>query len=240
MTISERQEKILSAIIKEFMSSAEAVGSSSLVEKYSLKVSPATVRNEMAELTNLGYLVKEHSSSGRLPTDLGFRYYVKEMMKEREVSNGEQVKVRMFIYKKRFSAADLFDEILTYLTNRTHCMSIALVDDKFWYKGMSLLPQFSELRKVDVLEKLIDITENVREIRELFSRRISEDVCILIGEEFEVKNLDKCSVAFTEADYISGKKAYIGVLGPRRMRYDNAIPALRYIKKMVEESVRGW
>ncbi|HAM37538.1 TPA: heat-inducible transcriptional repressor HrcA, partial [Patescibacteria group bacterium] len=68
------------AIIKEFMGDAEEVGSLSLVEKYHLGVSSATIRNEMVKLMQLGLLEQTHSSSGRLPTDQALRLYVSEML----------------------------------------------------------------------------------------------------------------------------------------------------------------
>ena len=80
MDITERQNAILMAIIKEFMGDANEVGSLSLVEKYHLGVSSATIRNEMVKLMALGLLEKNHISSGRLPTDQALRLYVSKII----------------------------------------------------------------------------------------------------------------------------------------------------------------
>jgi len=83
--LTERHQKLLKAIIEEFIESGEPVGSQNLVEKYSLKVSPATVRNEMVRLTQMGYLTQPHTSAGRQPTNIGLRFYIDALMGESEL-----------------------------------------------------------------------------------------------------------------------------------------------------------
>lgn len=78
--LSERQIKILEAIIKEYIKTGEPVGSRSIAKNYDLGISSATIRNEMADLEDLGYIEQLHSSSGRIPSDKGYRLYVDKMM----------------------------------------------------------------------------------------------------------------------------------------------------------------
>ena len=80
--LTPRQERILDLIIREFVNTAEPVGSKRLVEIYGLKVSPATVRNEMKRLEELGYLTHPHTSAGRVPTHKGYRYFVQHLLPE--------------------------------------------------------------------------------------------------------------------------------------------------------------
>ena len=84
-TLSDRQSRILEAIVGEYVDSAQPVGSQYLVRKYGLRVSSATIRNEMSELEEEGYLSHPHTSSGRVPTDKGYRYFVEWLMREEEV-----------------------------------------------------------------------------------------------------------------------------------------------------------
>ncbi|MHB8764153.1 MAG: heat-inducible transcriptional repressor HrcA [Deferrisomatales bacterium] len=79
-TLSERDQSILGAVVEEFVQTAEPVGSRSLTRKYGLGVSPATVRNAMSDLEELGFLAQPHTSAGRQPTDRGYRYYVDHLM----------------------------------------------------------------------------------------------------------------------------------------------------------------
>lgn len=90
MTLDERQKRILESIIKDYVATAEPVGSRAVVRKHSLKISAATVRNEMADLEEMGYLEQPHTSAGRIPSEKGFRYFVDCMM-EKESPSDEEV-----------------------------------------------------------------------------------------------------------------------------------------------------
>lgn len=89
MQLSERKKLILKAIVEDYVKSAEPVSSKALLERSSLGVSSATIRNEMSELTELGLLEQPHTSAGRVPTALGYRIYVNELMGENQVSREE-------------------------------------------------------------------------------------------------------------------------------------------------------
>ncbi|MEW6286779.1 MAG: heat-inducible transcriptional repressor HrcA [Chloroflexota bacterium] len=78
--LTERQKTLLLLIVRDHIESAQPVGSKRLVEHYHLKLSPATIRNEMAALTEMGYLRQPHTSAGRVPTEAGYRYFVSQMM----------------------------------------------------------------------------------------------------------------------------------------------------------------
>lgn len=86
MELSDRKKKILRAVIEQYIQTAEPVGSKALVENGGLKVSSATIRNEMAELEALGLLDQPHTSAGRIPSPLGYRVYVNELMEEHRLS----------------------------------------------------------------------------------------------------------------------------------------------------------
>ena len=86
MELDERKRKILSSVVEDYIVSAEPVGSKTIVEKYNLEYSPATIRNEMKVLEEQGYLEQPHISAGRVPSTKGYRYYVDNLMKEKELS----------------------------------------------------------------------------------------------------------------------------------------------------------
>ena len=90
MNLSERKLKILQAIIADFIRTAEPVGSRTISKNYELGVSPATIRNEMSDLEEMGYLTHPHTSSGRVPSEKAYRLYVNEMMKKRELTEEEK------------------------------------------------------------------------------------------------------------------------------------------------------
>ena len=86
MELSERKKKILRAVVESYIQTAEPVGSKALMELAGLKVSSATIRNELADLTERGYLEQPHTSAGRIPSPKGYRLYVNELMEEQRLS----------------------------------------------------------------------------------------------------------------------------------------------------------
>ena len=82
MELDDRKVKILKAIIKNYLETGEPVGSRTISKYADLKLSSATIRNEMADLEELGYIVQPHTSAGRIPTDKGYRFYVDDMMSQ--------------------------------------------------------------------------------------------------------------------------------------------------------------
>ena len=93
MELSERKKQILRAVVENYIQTAEPVGSKAIVASAGLKVSSATIRNEMAELENLGYLEQPHTSAGRIPSPKGYRLYVNELMERRSLSREEEEKL---------------------------------------------------------------------------------------------------------------------------------------------------
>ena len=108
--ISERKKKILAAVIEEYIASAEPVGSKLLAEKAGLKVSSATIRNELSELTALGYLEQPHTSAGRVPTALGYRLYVNELMQRGDLSREETEQINAGLLHEPRDQAKMLDD----------------------------------------------------------------------------------------------------------------------------------
>ena len=86
MNLDERKKKILSSVVEDYIVSAEPVGSKTIMEKYNLEYSSATIRNDMKLLEEAGYLEQPHVSAGRIPSTKGYRYYVDNLMKEKKLS----------------------------------------------------------------------------------------------------------------------------------------------------------
>ena len=95
MELNERKMKILKAVVKDYIETAEAVGSRTISKKHNLGVSAATIRNEMADLEELGYLVQPHTSAGRVPTEKGYKLYVDLLMGTNELNDSDKEIIRM-------------------------------------------------------------------------------------------------------------------------------------------------
>lgn len=92
---TERRQRILKLVVQEFIENANAVASETLVRKHDLSVSPATVRNDLAALEDLGYLTHLHTSAGRMPTDAGYRFFIEHLMEWTPLSSAEQEAIRL-------------------------------------------------------------------------------------------------------------------------------------------------
>ena len=122
MELSDRKKKILRAIVDDYIASAEPVGSSHILQKYDLGVSSATIRNEMASLEEAGYLEKPHTSAGRVPSYLGYRVYVDQLMKEYQLSVSEIDQITHALRKRCIElrrAIDNISDIMSVLTDYT-------------------------------------------------------------------------------------------------------------------------
>lgn len=122
MELNERKLNILKAIVKDYIDTAEAVGSRTISKKHDLGISAATIRNEMADLEELGYLIQPHTSAGRVPSEKGYKLYVNSLMGNAELSDKEKIIIAKCIRKNVSNIKDLIHEtskLLSQLTNYT-------------------------------------------------------------------------------------------------------------------------
>ena len=142
MDINERKLKILQAIISDFISTAEPVGSRTLSKNYDLGVSAATIRNEMADLEDMGFLTHPHTSAGRVPSEKAYRFYVNEIMKKQELSQSEKKEISKRL-QANISELDRTIEhaakILSEITNLTS-FAMAPRSDEEVLKFIKILP----------------------------------------------------------------------------------------------------
>ena len=147
--LTERQENILKLITTEYIKSARPVGSNLICDE--LKCSSATVRNEMASLEDLGLLEKTHTSSGRVPSEKGYRYYVDHLMKPKELNGEDMLKLQIIFNNNQLELNDTLSESLKLISDITNYTSIVL-------GGASHDNKLKEIRVVPIdIENLIVI-----------------------------------------------------------------------------------
>lgn len=117
MELDERKTKILEAIIKNYLETGEPVGSRTISKYGELNVSSATIRNEMSDLEDLGYIVQPHTSSGRIPTDMGYRFYVDRLMAEKE---REVTELKELMIEKEEKTEKVLKNVAKLLANNTN------------------------------------------------------------------------------------------------------------------------
>ena len=126
MSISERKKKILAAVVDEYIRTAEPVGSKHLAESAGLGCSSATIRNELAELVALGYLEQPHTSAGRVPTPMGYRMYVNELMQKQKYSLEETEEINRRLNQKLQELDDTISSISRLTSQITDYPALAL------------------------------------------------------------------------------------------------------------------
>jgi len=117
--LNDRKKKILQTIVEDYIANSQPVGSKRLVENYDLGVSPATIRNEMAELEEMGYLDKPHTSAGRVPSTLGYRVYVDSLMKVDSLKDEEIVYLKQSIEKEIVEVSEIVKHVSKAVSNIT-------------------------------------------------------------------------------------------------------------------------
>ena len=126
MTISERKKKILAAVVDEYISTAEPVGSKAIAEHGGLNCSSATIRNELAELVAMGYLEQPHTSAGRVPTPMGYRLYVNELMNRQKLSLEESEEINSRLNVKLQELDDTISNVSRLASQLTDYPALAL------------------------------------------------------------------------------------------------------------------
>ena len=129
--LDERKKKILKAIIKTYLDTGEPVGSRTISKYQDLNVSSATIRNEMSDLTDMGYIVQPHTSAGRIPSDKGYRLYVDELTREKEAEIAE---IRDMMIRKTDQMEKVLKKVAKVLANNTN------------YAAMVTVPRFAGSR----------------------------------------------------------------------------------------------
>mgnify|MGYP001096637736 CR=1 FL=1 len=239
--LTQRQIDILKAIIQEYTDTGEPVGSEILEKKYKLGVSPATIRNEMVELAKKGYLKKEYFSSGRIPSAKGFRFFIKNLMKEKELATTDEVAYKNSIWDDKDEPNRLLYQATKTLSRKTGFLSLAATDKgDIYYSGVAYLLERPEFFNIQLARNLFLRLEEAgfweRIINEFI--RINEEVIYLLGEEdFYDPLFESCGSVFGEFEG-EKMKGIIGVIGPKRMPYAVIIPQIRYFSNLIDQLLK--
>ncbi len=237
--LTNRQVDILKSVVEEFIDTAEPVGSATVERKYNLDVSPATIRTEMSKLTQLGYLKKPHPSAGRMPTSMGLKYYVRNLMDPEKLSVAQEVGVKEKIWDYRNDFEKLLEEATRELSKRTQTLALATTQDgEFVTHGMANLLDYKEFFDIDVTKTILTLIDKndywVKVVRRTFSNDIEQPFYLLIGEELEREFLEPCGFVYQTYE-ARPYRGVIGVIGPARLPYSKVIPLVDYVANLLSE-----
>ncbi len=334
-TLSDRKQEILGIVVREYIGTARPVGSDTIRQGYRLSVSTATIRNELAELTEMGYLMQPHTSAGRVPMAQGYRYFVEKLMQESDLSTSEQLLIRHQFHQiqldleqwMKLAAAVLahiaqsasliaapqaqqvrFRHVeLISLSELTGLMILVLQDGSVHQQAMmfanpvaqeelsrisnklnievaSLSVEQAEAksevgaepnaleaevtgRVVDVMRsyetrasrpiyrdglvhvlrqpefdeiararQIVQVLEQNSALEAIFNQaNLVNGVQVIIGSEGKWDQIQDCSMILSGYGLPGEAKGVLGVLGPMRMPYGRAIPAVRYVADLMSD-----
>lgn len=237
--VTERQGRLLEALVREYISTAEAVASERLSLRLRFSASPATVRNEMAALEEAGFLSQPHTSAGRIPTEQGYRYYIEHCLGKgagQEISWKELRELR----REAESEEQLLKEVAKRISELTEeAALIGFGRRDVYYTGLSYLlgqPEFHELARLVTLASILDHVDEV--MRSLYDE---------VGSKFEIRlgsdspfGID-CGTILVKVHYgrRPGSVGVLGLLGPMRMDYERNLSVLRGVQEVFGKLIEG-
>lgn len=193
MKLSERKEKILSAVVEYYIPTGEPIGSSALCEE--LKVSSATIRNEMSELCELGYLEQKHTSSGRIPSTAGYRYYIDNLMNKSSLSDIECATLEATLRKDANTPEQILRNAGGVLARLTNCATLLTtpVDKGASISKVELIPASSKTAILILLTSSGIIKNCVCRIDIDIDEHIKDDFRKIVDEYFLKKKVVELS-----------------------------------------------
>lgn len=224
--IDSRKSQILEAVINEYEKTAEPVGSKIISAKYVRDSSPATIRTEMLEMEEMGFLTQPHISAGRMPTDRGWRYFLDILMENENLSVAES---RILEEEAEKIAREDFDNVARrtskILASLSHNLSICtILEPKDFYSfGVSEILREPEFSDTSLTISIADLIDNFEEnIERVYNDINSEAVIVKVGKENPF-DIDGVSTVFSGFSLKNGRKGFFCLIGPKRMNYSKNI-----------------
>ena len=243
MQLSTRQSQILKAIVEEYITTAEPVASEALEKKYNLGVSPATIRNEMVSLTSEGLLKQPHTSAGRVPTPMALRFYIDNLMQEKQLSVAEEVSAKEQVWDSRFDFDRLMRQASLALAQQTGNLAVvATQSGDVYYSGVANILDMPEFYDIDVTRTLLSLLDQQARLNQLFFERSYGDdpIHVVFGADLGWPYFDPVGLAFTYFNAGNNRRGSLAVVGPCRLNFPKVIPTLRYFSGLINELNGNW
>jgi heat-inducible transcriptional repressor len=243
MQLSQRQTLILKSIIEEYIATAEPVASEQLEKKYNLGVSPATIRNEMVTMTEEGLLRQPHTSAGRVPTPMALRFYIDNLMQEKQLSVAEEVAAKEKVWDSRFDFDRLMRQASLALAQATKDLAIVATDQgDVYYAGVSNILDMPEFFDIDVTRTVLSLLDQQSRLGQLFFQRTYGEgpVHIIFGSDLGWPFFEPVGMAFTYFNAGKNRQGSMAVVGPCRLDFPKVIPTLKYFSHLISEMNSNW
>lgn len=225
--MDKRKELILKTIIKEHIKTALPVGSEGLVDKYNLNISSATVRNEMAELEESGFIAQPHTSAGRVPTEKAYNFYL-DNLAEKKLNQTEEKIFRDLLAEKEEQNFKQAAKAMAKISD--NAIFWAIHKHNLYYTGISNLLHQPEFRNSGLIFDVSEVIDRVDEVIDSIFSELNYGPQILIGS----KNPFGAYCSTIMAKYkLKDNIGLVGILGPLRMNFEKNFALMKFINNIL-------
>ncbi len=225
--MEQRKEKLLQIIIKEHIKTAAPVGSELVVEKYNLGISPATVRNEMSDLEDEGYIAQPYTSAGRIPTEKAYNFFVDNLI-EKKLSPVEIKQLQTAMSDQTEAGIKQTAKVLAHFSN--NAVFWAFHRHNLYYTGISNLLSQPEFAQSNLIMDISEVIDRVDEIIDNIFDQLPQEIQIMLGSNNPFGNF--CSTILTKYQ-LGEHTGLFGILGPMRMNYEKNLALVKFINNQL-------
>lgn len=251
-SLGDRRALVLALVVREHVRNAQPVASSALARRYRLGCSPATIRAEMAALEDAGLLTHPHTSAGRVPTIAGYRFFVEHLMTRAGLAEGDRRAIRRQFRHAgweperwmRLSAA-----VMARLSGAAGLVAVVpaavarpsrLDDDRrIYHAGLAQILDEPEFADTTRLRGVVEILENGQGLAPICADLPREGVRVLLGGEPPLEDVPHITLVLARFGDDAEPGGVLGVVGPTRMAYERAVPAVGYVARLMRGLLAG-
>ncbi|MEA3328737.1 MAG: hypothetical protein U9Q08_03280 [Candidatus Omnitrophota bacterium] len=248
--LNQRKEDILTIVIQFYITTGTPVASRLISDTYNLSLSPATIRNEMSELEEMGYLGHPYTSAGRIPTDQGYRYYVDRLMRVKDMTKKEinRIEKQYIDHQNGLEEIAVLEETITgisqALSELTNYTAVSLFpgfkdcraghEKRLYLEGIWHILNYPEFHDFDVIKRMFETFEKKYQILDVLNEDIEQEgIQIHIGSENKYCELQNCSLVtsrYSKGDQVIGS---LGIIGPVRMDYERVVGMVGFLAEVM-------
>ena len=264
--IGERRDKIFDIIVRSYIQTAEPVGSRTISKRHPVGLSPASIRNVMADLEEQGLITQPHTSAGRIPTDKGYRYYVDRLMEPEKVTDKEKNWIHSELAKAKTveALAERVSKVISELTESMALLYIKslkrvsfltylleelvesdrLVDfleeeSELYIEGVFRIFEQPEFQDTGKMRSLLQAFDEKYNFLQIFVKDLEEEgVHIHIGSENSIGGLNNISLVIKDCYLGQTPIGGVAALGPTRMRYSKVVSIVECVADNITETVK--
>lgn len=225
----------MDAVIQEYIETARPVASRGIMRKFRIDVSPATIRHEMGELDEMGYLEQPHTSAGRIPTDQGYRFYIDEIAENKRIS-------AHFTPPRAREVDEFFHEATKIMAELSHSFAVFGMPGRhnFEKSGFSEIMQEPEFADEVFAHDFGELADEIEEAFDVFFRNLEEfeEPKVFIGSESPIQSGRRCGMVVSQLPVPANQNGFFALIGPKRMDYRRNISLINELQSYARRYVK--